>query len=86
MNVTNKRHPELQPGESFLRNDADCGFKRTKAVLPSARQGQIAYNIHGGRLSDEVGLKPIFVRPDELEAAGGPLMLEVRYAEIQERQ
>lgn len=79
----NVDHPELQPGEVFLRNDSDCGFSRVKAVLPSARQGQTAYHIYGDKLD---GLKPIFVCPDELKAAGGSLMLEVRYAEICERQ
>ncbi|WP_128948286.1 hypothetical protein [Bradyrhizobium nanningense] len=83
---SNDRHPELRSGEIFLRNDADNGFARVKAVLPSARQGEIGYNIRGKKLDDEAGLKPIFVAPDELRAAGGPLMLEVRYAELAEQQ
>lgn len=41
---------------------------------------------NGDRLADGAGLKPIFIDPAELEKAGGPLMLEVRYAEIPECQ
>lgn len=78
----NQRHPERRDGEVFLRNDADTGFARVKAVLPSARQGSIAYNVRGDKLAEEVGLKPIFVEAGELDAADGPLMLEVRYAEM----
>ena len=84
--IFNARHPELRSGEVFLRNDADNGFARVKVVLPSARQGKVGYNIHGGKLADKVGLKPIFVDPGELHNAGGPLMLEVRYAESLELQ
>lgn len=78
-------HPELRPGEAFLRNDADCGFSRVRAVLPSARQGQTAYNVRGEKLTMD-NFKPIFVSPSELKAAGGSLMLEVRYAEMCESQ
>lgn len=80
--ICNTSHPELRPGEIFLRNDAGCGFSRVKAVLPSARQGQTAYDIYGNKITVMDKVKPIFVLPSELEAAGGALMLEVRYAEI----
>ena len=82
----NEGHPELRSGEVFLRNDTDNGFVRVKAVLPSSRRGEIGYDIHGKELTEKMRLKPIFVAPDELQAAGGPLMLEVRYAELSENR
>ena len=62
----NEGHPELRSSE---------------AILPSARQGEISYDIHGSVITEKVRLKPI-VASDELEATGGPPMLEVRYAEL----
>jgi hypothetical protein len=81
----NQNHPELRPGEVFLQNDANNGFSRVKAVLPSARQGEIAYNIDGGELAGEM-VKPIFVDPDELEEIGGHLMVEVAHFNLQNQR
>lgn len=79
----NESHPELRPSEVFLCNDApNYGFVRVKAVLLSARLGKTAYDSYGNDLTDKINSKPIFVDRDELEATGGPLMLEVRYNEL----
>lgn len=53
----NATHPELRPGEVFLRNASKISFGRIKD--PSKRLGETSYDTSGGLMP---GYQPVFVK------------------------
>ena len=67
MEKVNWVHPEAGNGEVLLRNMNHSGFSALD--FSTKRQGQIAYDGDGNRLSQEDWL-PVFIKIEELESRG----------------